>query len=65
MLDYASEEAEYMEEEGYIPAHVNIGQWTATSSYDVYMVDTPDDKAENTPTNNENKSGEEPSRLHK
>jgi hypothetical protein len=48
MLDYASEETDYMDEEIYVPpltapslATSNTGKWTATSSYDVYMVDTP------------------------
>ena len=48
MLDYASEEAEDMDEDIEImpytvasPTTPNMGKWTATSTYDVYMVDTP------------------------
>jgi hypothetical protein len=48
MLDYASEETEYMDEDIDVPpltapslATSNTEKWTATSSYDVYMVDTP------------------------
>ena len=44
MLDYASEDMDGMDddadhEQGQNPPF--IGRWTATSSYDVYMVDTP------------------------
>ncbi|KAE8796499.1 hypothetical protein D1007_28485 [Hordeum vulgare] len=43
VLDYASEELEDMDDEAYYPTLINTGQWTATSTYDVYMVDTPHD----------------------
>ena len=44
MLDYSSEDIDGMdddadEEQGQNPPFT--GRWTATSSYDVYMVDTP------------------------
>ena len=44
MLDYGSEDIDVMdddaeEDQGQKPPF--IGRWTATSSYDVYMVDTP------------------------
>ena len=44
MLDYASEDIDGMDddagdEQAQIPPFT--GRWTATSSYDVYMVDTP------------------------
>ena len=54
MLDYGSEDIDGMdddadEEQGQNPPFT--GRWTATSSYDVYMVDTPkrtnDDDKEN------------------
>ena len=47
MLDYASEEADDMDEDIDVPPYMapslatsNTGKWTATSTYDVYMVDT-------------------------
>ena len=42
MLDYDSEDIDGMDDdarEEQEPPH--IGHWTATSSYDIYMVDTP------------------------
>src|SRR4051812_24903864 len=42
MLDFGSEDFDGMDDEGgdeQEPAHV--GRWTATSSYDIYMVDAP------------------------
>jgi hypothetical protein len=65
MLDYASEEAEDMDEEDGASTPVKNGQWTTTSTYDVYMVDTPDDKGDRTPKKNGDKSGEAPSRRQK
>jgi hypothetical protein len=65
MLDYASEEADDMEEEDRAPTPVNTGRWTATSTYDVYMVDTPSGNGERTPANNGDDSGEAPSRRRK
>ena len=65
MLDYASEEAEDMEEEDRAPTPVNTGRWTATSTYDVYMVDTTADNSERTPANNGDESGEARSRRRK
>ena len=54
-----------MEEEDRAPTPVNTGQWTATSTYDVYMVDTPSGNGECTPANNGDDSGEAPSRCRK
>ena len=47
MLDYASKDIDGMDinadaESGQVPPI--IGHWTATSTYDVYMVDTPEKK---------------------
>ena len=58
MLDYASEEAKDMDEEIGAPAPVTTGWWTATSTYDVYMVDTPNDRDNYTPNKNGGKSNE-------
>ena len=48
MLDYASEEADDMDEDIDVMSYTapslatpNTRKWTATSTYDVYMVDTP------------------------
>ena len=54
-----------MDEEDCAPTRVNTGQWAATSTYDVYMVDTPTANGENTPKNDGEKSGEAPSRRRK
>ena len=52
-LDYASEEADDMDEDIDGMSHTtsrlatsNTGKWAATSTYDVYMVDTPKDDGE-------------------
>ena len=47
MLDYASEDIDGMDDDaGAEPGQntPNIGRWIATSTYDVYMVDTPEKK---------------------
>ena len=55
MLNYDSEDINGMDDEaGDEPEPPPIGCWTATSSHDVYMVDTPkeangDEKAEDDP----------------
>ena len=44
MLDYASEDIDDMDDDAGEEQSQNpppIGRWTATSTYDVYMVDTP------------------------
>ena len=60
MLDYGSDDIEGMdddadEEHGQNPPFT--GRWTATSSYDVYMVDTP---KENNGEDKENPATDEP-----
>ena len=64
LLDYASEDFEGMDLEAYADPDQTrpvTGRWTATSSYDVYMVDTPKEAqgdGENNPV--EDKPVEEP-----
>ena len=44
MLDYASEDIDGMDDDAGADPGQNppiIGRWTATSTYDMYMVDTP------------------------
>jgi hypothetical protein len=44
MLDYGSEDIDGMDDDADVEQGQNppfTGRWTATSSYDVYMVDTP------------------------
>ena len=44
MLDYASEDIDGMDDDAEAEPGQNpsiSGRWTATSTYDVYMVDTP------------------------
>ena len=42
MLDFDSEDIDGMDDDGgYEQEPLPIGHWTPTSSYDVYMVDTP------------------------
>ena len=44
MLDYDSEDIDDMDDDaGDDQEPVPIGHWKATSSYDIYMVDTPKD----------------------
>ena len=54
-----------MEEEDRASTPVNTGRWTATSTYDDYMVDTPTGNGERTPADNGDGSGETPSRRRK
>ena len=55
MLDFDSEDIDGMDaDEGYDQEPTPIGHWKATSSYDIYMVDTPkawdgDEKVEDDP----------------
>ena len=45
MLDYASEDIDDMDNDADVElsqVSPDTGRWTATSTYDVYMVDTPD-----------------------
>jgi hypothetical protein len=45
MLDYASEDIDSMDDDAGAKPGQNppiTGRWTATSTYDVYMVDTPE-----------------------
>ena len=64
MLDYASEDIDGMDddvnaESCQIPPIT--GRWTATSTYDIYMVDTPDKKDDEDDQNpNEDKPVDEP-----
>ena len=47
MLDYAFEDIDGMDDGVDVKQSQNpptIGRWTATSTYDVYMVDTPEEK---------------------
>ena len=47
MLDYASEDIDGMDDDAGAEQGQNppiTGHWTATSTYDVYMVDTPEKK---------------------
>src|SRR3954468_7492067 len=44
MLDFGSEDFDGMDDEGgYEQEPAPVGRWTATSSYDIYMVDAPKD----------------------
>ena len=50
MLDYASEDIDDMDDDAEDePSQVPpvTGRWTATSTYDVYMADTPNKDEEN------------------
>ena len=64
MLDFDSEDIDGMDaDEGDDQEPAPIGHWKATSSYDIYMVDTPkagdgDEKAEEEP------SKKQPKRRH-
>jgi hypothetical protein len=69
MLDYAFDEADYMDEDLDIPpitapslATFNTGKWTATSSYDVYMVDTPVKDGDTTKKDGDGPTEEPPKR---
>jgi hypothetical protein len=47
MLDYASEDIDGMDDDAGVEPGQNppiTGRWMATSTYDVYMVDTPEKK---------------------
>ena len=49
MLDYASKDIDSMDDDGGDKQSQDppfTGRWTATSTYDVYMVDTPKDDDE-------------------
>ena len=64
MLDYVSEDIDVMDDDADAePSQVPpiIGHWTTTSTYDVYMVDTPDKKDDEDDQNpNEDKPVDEP-----
>jgi hypothetical protein len=69
MLDYASDEDDYMDEDLDVPpittpslATSNTGKWTATSSYDVYMVDTPAKDGDTTKKDGDGPTEEPPKR---
>ena len=64
MLDYNLENSEYMDDDGGATADTDAGppvtgRWTATSTYDIYMVDTPKD-GDGTPNQDRDKPGDEP-----
>ena len=63
MLDYASEDIDGMdddaEEEQSQPSSF-IGHWTTTSTYDVYMVDTPKEDGD---TRKENQVEDKPAKA--
>ena len=64
MLDYASEDIHGMDDDADAePSQVPtvMGRWTATSTYDVYMVDTPDKKNnQDNPSPDEDKPVDKP-----
>ena len=64
MLDYASEDIDGMDDDvGAEPGQNSplTGRWMATSTYDVYMVDTPEKKDDNgTPDPDGDKPVDEP-----
>jgi hypothetical protein len=69
MLDYNSENAEYMDEEDVTVANAEVGppvtgRWSATSTYDIYMVDTPKD-GNGTPEQDRGKPRDEPPKRQK
>ena len=62
MLDYASEDIDGMDDDADAePSQVPpvTGRWTATSTYDVYMVDTSKNDEEN-PSPNEDRPIDKP-----
>ncbi|KAE8786145.1 hypothetical protein D1007_40048 [Hordeum vulgare] len=65
VLDYATEEVEDMDDEANDPAATNTGRWTATSTYDVYMVDTPDNNCDHIPKQNGDECGEKQSKRRR
>jgi hypothetical protein len=69
MLDYASEATDHMDEDIDVPpltapslATSNTGKWTTTSSYDVYMVDTPVKDGDTTKKDGDGPTEEPPKR---
>ena len=63
MLDYSSEDIDGMDDDAGEEQAQNppfIGCWTATSSYDVYMVDTP---KENNSDGKENQVEDKPPKI--
>ena len=67
MLDYASEDIHGMDDDADAePSQVPpvTGSWTATSTYDVYMVDNPNKKNdEDNPSPDEDKPIDKPPKL--
>ena len=61
MLDFDSEDIDGMDDDAGDEQETPLtGRWTATSSYDIYMVDTPkeangEEKAEGDPSKNQPK----------
>ena len=64
MLDYTSEDIDGMDDDVEAEPGQNppiTGRWTATSTYDVYMVDTPEKKDDDgTQDRDEDKPVDEP-----
>ena len=63
MLDYASEDIDGMDDDAGDDSEPPLmGRWTATSSYDIYMVDTP---KENEADGDNNMSVDEPPKCRR
>ena len=66
MLDFGSEDIDGMDDDaGDEQEPPPIGRWTATSSYDIYMVDTPKESDDNKATEGNTPEMQSKNRRHR